>query len=125
VSTNKNCKCVAHIKIQNCRKKGFERPGYYIDGSAPVQKYDWYGYYGREKNTNTSYEEKLKGDYKFEFSDYHDLVCINFSLFSLHASNILQYISFLTAISFRFFCAYKSRLATKLDCVVRMLSCSI
>lgn len=40
----------------------------------PVQKYDWYGYYGREKNKNTSYVEKLAGDYKFEFSDYHNLV---------------------------------------------------
>ena len=57
-------------------KKGFERPGYYIKGTSPVQKYDWYGYYGREKNTNTAYVEKLSGDYKFEFSDYHDLVCI-------------------------------------------------
>ena len=56
-------------------KKGFERPGYYVDdGPIPVQKYDWYGYYGREKNTNTRYVDKLSGDYKFEFSDHHDLV---------------------------------------------------
>ncbi|KAG5682277.1 hypothetical protein PVAND_011640 [Polypedilum vanderplanki] len=56
-------------------KSGFERPGYYIhDGIAPVQKYDYYGYYGREKNKNTCYAEKLAGDYKFEFSDHHDLI---------------------------------------------------
>lgn len=56
-------------------KKGFERPGYYVDdGPIPVQKYDWYGYYGREKNTNTRYVDKLSGDYKFEFSDHHNLV---------------------------------------------------
>lgn len=55
--------------------KGFERPGYYVDdGPIPVQKYDWYGYYGREKNKNTCYVDKLAGDYKFEFSDHHDLV---------------------------------------------------
>jgi hypothetical protein len=61
--------------------KGFERPGYFIEGgTVPVQKYDWYGFYGREKNKNTSYVEKLAGDYKFEFSDYHNLVS-NFSDF--------------------------------------------
>jgi hypothetical protein len=49
---------------------------------VPVQKYDWYGFYGREKNKNTSYVEKLAGDYKFEFSDYHNLVS-NFSDFFL------------------------------------------
>lgn len=55
--------------------KGYERPGYYIhDTTAPVQKYDWYGYYGHEKNKNTCYVDKLAGDYKFEFSDHHDLV---------------------------------------------------
>lgn len=57
------------------KKKGFERPGYYIsEGIAAVQKYDWYGYYGREKNKNVSYVEKLAGDYQFEFSQHHDLV---------------------------------------------------
>ncbi|CAG9805929.1 unnamed protein product [Chironomus riparius] len=56
-------------------KAGFERPGYFVDdGPIPVQKYDWYGYYGREKNTNTRYVDKLSGDYKFEFSDHHELI---------------------------------------------------
>lgn len=103
--------CRAHKnKFCSIVKKGFERPGYYIDGKAPVQKYDWYGYYGREKNTNTSYEEKLKGDYKFEFSDYHDLVCIprDSSISLLLTCNL-----------------FESRLAMKRDCVVKMLSCSI
>lgn len=59
---------------KSIKNEGFERPGYYIDGTAPVQKYDWYGYYGREKNKNTVYVDRLAGDYKFEFSDYHDLV---------------------------------------------------
>lgn len=80
-----------------------------------MQKYDWYGFYGRDKNTNTSYEEKLKGDYKFEFSDYHDLVCIDFISHVKHSS-----ISF-NCNSFR----YLSRLAMKHVCAVRMLSCSI
>lgn len=54
---------------------GYERPGYFIrEGTAPLQKYDWYGYYGHEKNKNTCYVDKLSGDYKFEFSDHHDLV---------------------------------------------------
>lgn len=56
-------------------RSGYERPGYYIhEDTAPVQKYDWYGYYGNEKNKNTSYADALKGDYKFTFSDHHDLV---------------------------------------------------
>jgi sarcosine dehydrogenase len=56
-------------------KQGWERPGYFSpDESALVQNYDWYGNYGYEKNVNTSYMEKLEGDYKFGFSDHHDLV---------------------------------------------------
>lgn len=54
---------------------GYERPGYFLqEGTAHLQKYDWYGYYGHEKNKNTCYVDKLSGDYKFEFSDHHDLV---------------------------------------------------
>lgn len=56
-------------------KSGWERPGYYIhDEQAAVQKYDWYGYYGHAKNENTDYQEKLTGDYKFEFSDHHEII---------------------------------------------------
>ncbi len=74
-----------------------------------MQKYDWYGFYGQEKNANTSYEEKLKGDYKFEFSEYHDLVCISLSYFFLDLKFIFK----------------PFRLAMKLACVVKMLLCSI
>lgn len=63
------------IKMFFLFPKGYERPGYYIhEDTATVQKYDWYGFYGHEKNANTCYAEKLAGDYKFEFSDHHDLV---------------------------------------------------
>lgn len=56
-------------------RHGWERPGYFLkDERAVTQKYDWYGYYGNEKNVETTYVDKLKGDYKFGFSDHHDLV---------------------------------------------------
>lgn len=56
-------------------RHGWERPGYFLlDETVVVQPYDWYGYYDHPKNSNTHYEEALKGDYKFGFSDHHDLV---------------------------------------------------
>lgn len=58
-------------------KQGWERPGYFLkshDVQTVVQPYDWYGFYGHPKNTQTDYAECLKGEYKFGFSDHHDLV---------------------------------------------------
>jgi hypothetical protein len=78
---------------------------------VPVQKYDWYGYYGREKNKNTSYVEKLAGDYKFEFSDYHNLV-----------SNLLPCF---VQCNFLLLLRFLSRLARRHARVERTLSCSI
>lgn len=63
-------------------KQGWERPGYFMNNNfVTVPKYDWYGNYGNKKNVNTAYEEQLKTEYKFGFSDNHDLVrhhCIFF-----------------------------------------------
>ena len=56
-------------------KSGWERPGFYLkDGQAPVQSYDWYGFYGNKKNENTCYTEKLAGEYSFDFSEHQDLI---------------------------------------------------
>lgn len=95
--------------LKTTLNKGFERPGYFIEGgTVPVQKYDWYGYYGREKNKDTSYVEKLAGDYKFEFSDYHNLVS-NFLFIQCNFLLLLRL----------------SRLARRHARVERTLSCSI
>lgn len=56
-------------------KQGWERPGYYIRGdTTTVQPYDWYGNYGHNKNADTKYEELLKKEYRFGFSENHNLV---------------------------------------------------
>lgn len=57
-------------------KAGFERPGFFLtDGTrCEVPKYDFYGSYGHERNTDRKYEETLAGDFKFEFSDHHEIV---------------------------------------------------
>ncbi|XP_059621064.1 sarcosine dehydrogenase, mitochondrial [Phlebotomus argentipes] len=56
-------------------KQGWERPGYFLtDSSAKVPLYDWYGNYGHSKALDSSYEEQLKKDYHFGFSENHDLI---------------------------------------------------
>ncbi|XP_050073770.1 sarcosine dehydrogenase, mitochondrial [Anopheles maculipalpis] len=56
-------------------RHGWERPGYFLpDETVVVQPYDWYGFYDHPKNANTHYEEALKGDYTFGFSEHHDLI---------------------------------------------------
>lgn len=56
-------------------KQGWERPGYFLTGeSTLVRPYDWYGNYGHGKNEDSKYEDVLKKEYKFGFSDNHNLV---------------------------------------------------
>lgn len=57
-------------------KAGFERPGFFItDGNRyEVPKYDFYGFYGHERNQNIKYEKIISGDHKFKFSDHHKIV---------------------------------------------------
>lgn len=56
-------------------KQGWERPGYFLKGDKQVvQKYDWYGNYGNAENLEYNYKEVLKKEYKFGFSENHNLV---------------------------------------------------
>ncbi|XP_055695155.1 sarcosine dehydrogenase, mitochondrial [Lutzomyia longipalpis] len=56
-------------------KQGWERPGYFLtDSFAKVPPYHWYGSYGHKKPADSSYEEQLKADYRFGFSENHDLI---------------------------------------------------
>lgn len=57
-------------------KQGWERPGYFRKESKPtvVQPYDWYGNYGHSRNEDTMYEDILKNEYRFGFSENHNLV---------------------------------------------------
>lgn len=57
-------------------RQGWERPGYFLknDEKVEVQAYDWYGNYGHSKNEDTKYAEKLKGEYKFGFSDNYEII---------------------------------------------------
>ncbi|XP_055711503.1 sarcosine dehydrogenase, mitochondrial [Phlebotomus papatasi] len=56
-------------------KQGWERPGYFLtDCFAKVPPYDWYGSYGHKKAPDSSYEDQLKKDLTFGFSENHDLI---------------------------------------------------
>lgn len=57
-------------------KQGYERPGYFLTDNSTVcvQPYDWYGSYGHTLNKDSTYAKLLEGDYKYSFSDHHDLV---------------------------------------------------
>ncbi|XP_045507727.1 sarcosine dehydrogenase, mitochondrial [Colias croceus] len=56
-------------------RAGWERPAFFMPGEKiRVQQYDWGGAHDYPKNTDTRYEEILKGEYTFGFSKYHDLI---------------------------------------------------
>lgn len=53
-------------------RHGWERPGYFLtNDTVDVSPYDW-GI--NEEGRIDKYAEQLRGDYKFSFSDHHDLV---------------------------------------------------
>lgn len=58
--------------MEECQ--GYERPGFYYNGKASVQPYDWYGNYGHTLNDDNAYLTVMEGDMKYEFSDYHHIV---------------------------------------------------
>ncbi|XP_061714576.1 sarcosine dehydrogenase, mitochondrial [Cydia pomonella] len=54
---------------------GWERPGFFLPGQIiRVQQYDWYGSNNYPKNTDTRYEEIVKGDYSFDFSKHFPII---------------------------------------------------
>lgn len=73
-------------------KQGWERPGWFLKkGTAPVQKYDWYGSYGTPHNQETQYENLLKGDHTFGFSKHHHMARHYFYILSIYTIFILYY----------------------------------
>ncbi|XP_052753764.1 sarcosine dehydrogenase, mitochondrial [Galleria mellonella] len=56
-------------------RAGWERPGFFMPGEKiRVQQYDWGGTHDYPRNVDQRYEEVLKGDYTFGFSEHHDLI---------------------------------------------------
>ena len=39
-------------------------------------EYDYYGYYGYDKNEINPYFDRLKMEYTFDFPDTHEIVCL-------------------------------------------------
>uniref|UniRef100_A0A8C8DZB8 Sarcosine dehydrogenase, mitochondrial n=1 Tax=Oryzias sinensis TaxID=183150 RepID=A0A8C8DZB8_9TELE len=56
-------------------RHGWERPGWFNkDGAAPVKEYDFYGAYGKRKNTSYKYSELLAKEYTFDFPPHHNVI---------------------------------------------------
>lgn len=58
-------------------KQGYERPAFFLtDGTqVEVPPYDYYGYYGHKRNSESKHVKLLDGDLRYGFSAHHSLVC--------------------------------------------------
>lgn len=64
--------------MEECQ--GFERPSYFCETDAPVQPYDWHGFYGHTLNGDNAYATILQGDMKYETSEHHQKVVFPLSV---------------------------------------------
>lgn len=58
--------------MEECQ--GFERPSFFVETAAPIQPYDWHGYYGHQLNNTNNYMTILQGDMTYHKSEHHQQV---------------------------------------------------